>query len=169
MPDGRQARCPVHPMESRTEPLKHNDLVGRASHQVTVRFSSLIQPQRSCMCIIVNGMTDFQQEVGEKVEEIKPTSIPVDFAKIPDELKRRNLWVVWAYVLKDQRWTKMPFQPVKASQMYRAKTGWSLYVAKSNNPDTWSDYETVAAFHDRHPTLTDGIGVMLQDGLLGDD
>ena len=55
------------------------------------------------MCIIVDGMTDFQQEVGEKVEESKPTSIPVDHARIPDELKRRNLWVVWAYVRKDGR------------------------------------------------------------------
>ena len=27
----------------------------------------------------------------------------------------------------------------------------------------------MAAFHKQHPTLTDGIGVMLQEGLLGDD
>jgi len=121
------------------------------------------------MCIIVDGVTDFQLEVGEKVEEIKPTSIPVDHAKVPDNLKRRNLWVVWAYVRKDGRWTKMPFQAVRSSQKYRVKTGWVLFAAKSNNPDTWSDYETVATFHERHPTLTDGIGVMLQEGLLGDD
>jgi len=114
-------------------------------------------------------VTDFQLEVGEKVKEIKPTSIPVDHAKIPDNLKRRNLWVVWAYVRKDGRWTKMPFQAVRSSQKYRVKTGWVLFAAKSNNPDTWSDYETVATFHERHPTLTDGIGVMLQEGLLGDD
>ena len=76
---------------------------------------------------------------------------------------------MWAYVWKDGRWTKLPFQPVMASQKYRAKTGWSLYAAKSNDPSTWSDYETVAAFHKQHPTLTDGIGVMLQEGLLGDD
>jgi len=114
-------------------------------------------------------VTDFQLEVGEKVEESKPTSIPVDHARIPDELKRRNLWVVWAYVRKDGRWTKMPFQPVRSSQKYRDKTGWAFFAAKSNSPDTWSDYETVAAFHERHPTLTDGIGVMLQEGLLGDD
>jgi len=114
-------------------------------------------------------VTDFQLEVGEKVEEIKPTSIPVDHAKVPDNLKRRNLWVVWAYVRKDGRWTKMPFQAVRSSQKYRVKTGWVLFAAKSNNPDTWSDYETVATFHERHPTLTDGMGVMLQEGLLGDD
>jgi hypothetical protein len=121
------------------------------------------------MDIIVNGATDFNQKIGEKVEEIKPTSIPVVLANIPEELKRRNLWVVWAYVRKDGRWTKMPFQPVKASEKYRDKTGWSLYAAKSNTPNTWSEYESVAAFHERHPTLTDGVGVMLQEGLLGDD
>ncbi len=121
------------------------------------------------MCIIVDGSTDFQQEVGEKAEEIKPTSIPVDFGEIPAFLKGLNLWVEWAYVWKDRRWTKMPFQPVEALQEYRDRTGWALYAAKSNRPDTWTDYETVAAFHERHPTLTDGIGVMLQEGLSGDD
>ena len=104
-----------------------------------------------------------------KRTRIKPTSIPVDFANIPETLKRLNLWVVWAYVWKDGRWTKLPFQPVMASKKYRAKTGWALYAAKSNDPSTWSDYETVAAFHKQHPTLTDGIGVMLQEGLLGVD
>jgi len=111
---------------------------------------------------IVDGATDFQQK-------IKPTSIPVDFANIPELLKGLNLWVVWAYVWKDERWTKLPFQPVRASDKYRAKTGWALYAAKANDRNTWSDYETVAAFHKNHPTLTDGIGIMLQGGLLGAD
>jgi hypothetical protein len=90
-------------------------------------------------------------------------------ANIPDALKRLNLWVVWAYVWKDERWCKLPFQPVPASDRYRAKTGWKLYAARSNDPSTWSGYETVAAFHRSHPNLTDGIGVMLQEGLLGED
>ena len=68
------------------------------------------------MYIIVDGSTDFQQEVRTR---IKPTSLPVDFANIPEKLKRLNLWVVWAYVWKDGRWTKMPFQPVMASDKYR--------------------------------------------------
>ena len=117
------------------------------------------------MNIIVDGSTDFH----EKTDRIKPTSIPVEFARIPQTLKRLKLWVVWAYVWKDGRWCKLPFQPVLASDGYRAKTGWKLYAAKSNDPSTWSDYETVAEFHQRHPDLTDGIGVMLQDGLLGAD
>ena len=114
---------------------------------------------------IVDGSTDFH----EKADKIKPTALRVEHGNIPDKLKRLNLWVVWAYVWKDGRWTKLPFQPVMASKKYRAKTGWSLYAAKSNDPSTWSDYETVAAFHEQHPTLTDGIGVMLQEGLLGAD
>jgi hypothetical protein len=114
------------------------------------------------MCIIVDGATDFQQKV-------KPVSLPVDWGNIPELLRKLNLWVVWAYVWKDERWTKLPFQPVMASDNYRAKTGWALYAAKSNDSSTWSDYETVAAFHKNHPTITDGLGVMLQDGLLGAD
>lgn len=43
------------------------------------------------MCIIVEGSTDFLKEVGEKSENIKPTSLPVDFTNIPDVLKRLNL------------------------------------------------------------------------------
>ena len=63
----------------------------------------------------------------------------------------------------------MPFQPVFASDNYRTKTGWALYAARSNDPKTWSDYKSVAAFHKQHSTLTDGIGVMLQEGFLGAD
>jgi len=56
---------------------------------------------------IVERPTIFQQK-------IKPISLQVDFANIPELLKRLNLWVVWAYVWKDGRWTKLPFQPVRA-------------------------------------------------------
>src|SRR5262249_2871484 len=139
------------------------------SRRVTMCGFTTEKTPRSGMCITVDGSTVFRQEVGKKTDEIKPTSIRVDHANIPDVLKRLKLWVVWAYVRKDGRWTKLPFQPAMASEKYRDKTGWSLYAAKSNAPSTWSDYETVAAFHRSHPTLTDGIGVMLQEGLLGAD
>jgi hypothetical protein len=114
---------------------------------------------------IVDGTTDFHEET----HKIKPTSIPVDHANIPEKLKGLNLWVVWAYVWRDGRWCKLPFQPVFASDKYRSTTGWKLYVAKSNDPSTCSDYESVARFHQQHPDLTDGIGIMLQEGLLGAD
>ncbi len=117
----------------------------------------------------MNKIVDGSTECHEKADKIKPTALPVEHANIPIKLKRLILWVEWAYVWKDGRWTKLPFQPVTASDKYRAKTGWSLYAAKSNDPSTWSDYETVAEFHEQHPTLTDGIGVMLQEGLLGTD
>ena len=45
-------------------------------------------------------------------EKSSPQPSRSNHANIPDELKRLNLWVVWAYVWKDGRWTKMPFQPV---------------------------------------------------------
>ena len=62
-------------------------------------------------------------------------ALPVDHANIPEMLKRLNLWVVWAYVWKDGRWTKMPFQPVKASQKYRDKTGWVSLRRQIQRPE----------------------------------
>ncbi len=44
-----------------------------------------------------------------------------------------------------------------------------LFQGKTPGRELLSDFETAAAFHERHPTLTDGIGVMLQEGLLGAD
>jgi primase-polymerase (primpol)-like protein len=118
---------------------------------------------------IVDGSTDFHEEVGEKAARTKPIHLQVIHANIPENLKPLKLWVVWAYTWKDGRWCKLPFQPVMASQEYREKTGWALYAAKSNDRRTWSDYERVSAFHQQHPDLTDGIGIMLQEGLLGID
>jgi hypothetical protein len=114
---------------------------------------------------IVDGSTDSHEET----DKIKPIPLQVIHANIPVSLKGMRLWVVWAHEWKDGRWCKLPFQPVMASDGYREKTGWALYAAKSNDPSTWSDYETVSAFHQQHPDLTDGIGVMLQVGLLGAD
>jgi hypothetical protein len=117
----------------------------------------------------MNNLVDGSTDSHEETDKIKPTSIQVDSAKIPEKLKGLKLWVVWAYEWKDGRWCKLPFQPVFASDRYLEKTGWALYAAKSNDPSTWSDYETVAGFHLQHPDLTDGIGIMLQEGLLGTD
>ena len=68
-------------------------------------------------------------------KEIKPTSIPVDFANIPDELKRLNLWVVWAYVWKDERWTKLPFQPVMASTEVSGEDGLDAVRRQVERPE----------------------------------
>jgi putative DNA primase/helicase len=52
------------------------------------------------------------------------------YEKLPAELKALPCWVVWKYVPRDGHPSKVPFDP---------KTG---KPAKSNDPKTWSDYDT---------------------------
>ena len=83
------------------------------------------------MNIIVDGPTDFH----EKTDRIKPTSIPVDFATIPETLKSLNLWVVWAYVWKHGRWCKLPFQPVLASDRVPGEDGLEVVRREVERPE----------------------------------
>lgn len=79
--------------------------------------------------------------------------------KIPNELKQLARWVCWKLLpSKDgSKPRKLPIDP---------KTGGP---AKSNDPSTWSDYETAALYCDQHNCS--GIGFMLvkSDGLVGID
>ena len=65
---------------------------------------------------------------------------------IPAELKAIPQWVTWKYFFRD-KWTKPPFN---------AHTG---DLASSNDPATWSDYETAVAAY-RNGGF-DGIGFVL--------
>lgn len=76
------------------------------------------------------------------------------FNNIPYELKELNRWVCWvAEKTNNGRVTKKPIN---------AKTG---SYAQSNNPDTWSDYETALRESEKYS----GIGFMLGDGIFGID
>src|SRR4051794_22929041 len=58
----------------------------------------------------------------------KPQPPRIEF--IPDELKRLDQWVVWAYLWEDDRWTKMPYRPPRPR-----------WRAKADDPSTWSSFD----------------------------
>ena len=93
---------------------------------------------------------------------MKPTSLPVQFASIPMDLKQIPRWVLWRFVeLGDEdskRWAKMPVQ----------KTGQS---ASSTNPAHWSDFLTIQSEYESNPNKYDGIGFVFsdEDNLIGVD
>lgn len=76
----------------------------------------------------------------------RPTALQVLSENIPDTLKQRHAWVCWSYVLRDGRWTKMPFQP-------------NRLAASSTNPATWSSFDVVMRAYKRGGF--DGIGLAL--------
>lgn len=80
----------------------------------------------------------------------RPNPLAVEYEDIPPQLKEQDCWVAWRYVWKPDRekWTKMP---VDASTGRRAK---------SNDPETWSDFDTVSGYHENPDTDTAGVGFM---------
>ncbi|MGF6807424.1 hypothetical protein OKW30_002550 [Paraburkholderia sp. Clong3] len=88
----------------------------------------------------------------------RPAALPVKFGHIPAALKAEPRWCVWKYSLNEQRrkWGKTP---VDAN---------TLRFAKSNDPATWSDYDTAVKALGRDPSLA-GLGFFLGDGWTGID
>ena len=58
------------------------------------------------------------------------------FHAVPSELKERPQWVVWRSETRDGKPTKVPYQATGEN-------------AKTNAPDTWTDYPTVIKHHQR--------------------
>ncbi|MBU3810939.1 MAG: hypothetical protein H9893_04720 [Candidatus Niameybacter stercoravium] len=79
----------------------------------------------------------------------------MDYSNVPIELKRMNRWVLYRIFLdaKTGKYTKKPFN---------ARTGG---MAQSNNPSTWSDYDTAMSVVMHYA----GLGFMLGDGIFGVD
>ena len=73
---------------------------------------------------------------------------------VPEALLARRTWVLWRYVVRDGKKTKVPFQP-------------DGRPAKANDPTTWVDYFTALNAFRRGGF--DGLGVILGDGLAGID
>jgi len=73
---------------------------------------------------------------------------------IPEALKRERRWVLWRFVLRENLWTKVPFQAAGA-------------YAKANDPATWTTLEAVLAAY--RMGNFDGIGFVLGDGWAGVD
>ena len=79
----------------------------------------------------------------------------MNFSNIPDILKAQKRWVCWNLVERDGKLTKAPVN---------ARTG---NGAQSNNPSTWSDFNTAVAGVKKFGL--NGIGFMLGDGFVGVD
>lgn len=73
-------------------------------------------------------------------------------SNIPDELKQLNNWCVWKFQERNGKRTKIPFN---------AETG---EFAKSNDPSTWSCYETAI-----NAENVDGVGFFFEPPYLGID
>jgi len=74
-----------------------------------------------------------------------------------DHLKLTHCWVMWSYIGKDGRWTKVPFNP---------RTG---LPAKVSDPSTWGTFlEALAGMHKFHAA---GVGIVLTPelGITGFD
>lgn len=84
----------------------------------------------------------------------KPKPLMVEFAGIPPSLVGYPHWVLWRFVLKNGRWTKVPFQ---VDGRY----------AKTNDTTTQATLEPVRAAYARGEF--DGIGIVLRHGLCGID
>jgi hypothetical protein len=69
-----------------------------------------------------------RSQKGPSTRPTKPDEPNVDI--IPEELKARRQWVVWRYEIRDERWTKIPYQP--------AHPKWK---AKADDPTTWSTFD----------------------------
>lgn len=63
---------------------------------------------------------------------------------IPLELRVRSQWVVWRLVLRDGRWTKVPFDPV------------GMHPARTNDSHTWRSFELALERYERGNV--DGVG-----------
>lgn len=76
------------------------------------------------------------------------------FPTVPAELKALRQWVTWREETRDSKQTKIPYQL-------------NGQKAQSNNPDTWTDYQTACKYRDRFS----GIGFVFSadDTLCGID
>ena len=83
-----------------------------------------------------------------------------DFSAIPADLTALPQWVCWHYETRNDKQTKPPIQ---------AKSNGKLLHAKSNDPETWTDFATAVAAADRLGLNGIGLNVWADDNLTGLD
>lgn len=82
----------------------------------------------------------------------KPKPLHPRFDDISEALRSTSSWVLWRYALRGGKWTKPPVQP-------------SGKAAKSNDPTTWSTFNTIRGAAPKF----DGVGLVLVEDLVGVD
>ena len=78
--------------------------------------------------------------------------LSVDLAGIPSELKGLPQWVIWRFVSRDGKPTKIPFS---------AKTG---KQASSTNPETWATFNEAVTAYSGNPGAWSGVGFVFAEG-----
>lgn len=76
---------------------------------------------------------------------------------LPEEMKKRERWVLWRYELAKQGWTKVPVNP------------YSLQKASTIKPATWGAFDFVYLQALKHRPNVSGIGFVVGDGIFGID
>ncbi len=76
----------------------------------------------------------------------------VELSNIPIELKQVPQWVCFKSIPKEGHWGKVMISPVTGE------------YAKSNNPDTWTDFESALQYMKRHKM--DGLAFALTEGIV---
>ena len=71
---------------------------------------------------------------------------------VPDELKKRRQWVCFKAKPKEGHWGKVMISPVTGD------------YAKSNEPDTWGDFDTALKYAQSHGQ--DGLSFVLTSGIV---
>lgn len=66
----------------------------------------------------------------------RPIALKVRHENIPNYLVSRPQWVLWRYVLKGERWTKVPFQPSGQTASSTDRATWNTFSA------VWAAYQT---------------------------
>ena len=57
----------------------------------------------------------------------KPTPLAYNFDAIPRDFKDLNNWVLWKYILKDGKWTKIPYQVTNRSADSTKSATWTTF------------------------------------------
>ena len=90
-----------------------------------------------------------------------PNSVPVPLKvvadRIPVALRKLNRWVLWRYVLKHGKWTKVP---------HSAKDG---HMADATNHANGAPFDKAWRAYLSHPARWSGVGFMLGEGIGGVD
>jgi len=57
----------------------------------------------------------------------KPTPLAYNFDAIPRDFKDLNNWVLWKYILKDGKWTKIPYQVTNRNAASTKQSTWTTF------------------------------------------
>ena len=76
----------------------------------------------------------------------RPAPLAPIFGNIPSILTAQSNWVMWCYMLKDGKYTKVPKQPGGSN-------------ASTTNPATWQTFDSVRTAYQRD--TFDGVGIVL--------